>query len=154
VKRKAKVVAPAEDLRVWPAPGELWVLHQHEIVMIVAVGWKGAYGCLDLPNYVQCIGVGQVGFQVPGRYAGWRYDRPLPEEERDYFSRRPHGADRIYFEPWQGKGVFYATKDGCQMQKLLEQWRSAVHAKDGNPREIELKAEALASKQLAFAGFK
>lgn len=131
-----------------PQVGEIWTVFD-EIVMVVRIGSNGLTGFM--PNCIEYIGVGAARYDFCGRF--WEVDYiELSELPDPYWA--PTGTmrcDRCYFKPWNGRGVFYATRDGQKANALLAQYRKA---KPEIVQKIYARLEALFGRQIARDGFK
>lgn len=132
-----------------PRVGELWVV-DGEIVSVVRVG-STSFG-RALPDCIEYIGLGYAIYDEPGRW--WDIDYSVPSENPDPYWA-PTGTsrcDKVYFKPWNGKGVFYATADGMKAAELIAGWRMV---KTRSLKEvIEARLEKLFGRQVARDGFR
>lgn len=132
-----------------PQSGEIWTVFG-EIVMVVRIGSEHFSGFL--PNCIEYIGIGYARHDGCGRW--WDVDYNLPSENIDPYWA-PTGTmrcDKVYFNPWDGKGVFHATADGAKAMELIAQWR---REKDYDKRgQIESLLKKLFSRKTACEGFR
>lgn len=152
------------ELYFGPQVGEIWTTWD-EIVMVTRVGsddWNGF-----LPNCIEFIGLGYAEYDGPGRWWEVDYNQPIYDFERNRISDGPRRYDGIYFKPWNGRGVFFCTKDGTRAMSLLTRWHDELrklHERKSKHKgqvftrdrleEIERQLGRLFSKQITREGFK
>ena len=153
------------NLKFLPRVGEIWVCWG-EIVMITRVG-SDSNGIFHLPDCLEFLGLGYAEYDGPGRWWEVDYKTPSYSFERNRMDDGPRRMDQIYFKPWNGRGVFFCTKDGERASSLLSRWHeelTRLHKRKAKHRgtvftrdrleDIEAQLGRLFSKKIADEGFK
>lgn len=123
----SSLIAEKVDPFAFLTPGTI-ATHWQTIVRVVRMGSKD--WLKFLPNCVEYEVLGWHG--MPGRWWETRENRRETKENR-FTSTTPHRskpgdywqtrADRIYFQPWDGKGMFFGTPKAGRIHALILQWR-------------------------------
>jgi hypothetical protein len=149
-----KQPSPQTELYFGPQEGEIWVCEPY-IVIITSLRHRDRFGRWN-PRCFEFITIGQVKWHGDGAY--WTENLCDPEGGHftdpwiDYEGRCM--AD-IYFTPWDGKGVFFCSKEAAAIERLKLSSLAALKKSDWKRREeIEAKIKVLFQSQVTQGGFR